>query len=113
MGALDGALGGLLSGGGLDKVLDGFEQSGMGDKVESWIGTGANEALSSDQVKRVLANDQIAAVADKLGVTPDQASDAIAEALPELVDKVSPDGKLPGGVDLDDALAKLSDSTGQ
>jgi uncharacterized protein YidB (DUF937 family) len=55
----------------------------------------------------VLDNEQTEAVAKKLGVSPDQAADAIAEYLPKIVDQVSPDGKLPGGVDLDDALAKL------
>jgi uncharacterized protein YidB (DUF937 family) len=102
-----GDLVGSLAGGGLEKALGQLDEKGLGDKAKSWIGTGANEAISSDQVKDVLENDQIEAVAKKLGVSPDQAADAIAEYLPKIVDQVSPDGKLPGGVDLDDALAKL------
>jgi uncharacterized protein YidB (DUF937 family) len=105
-----GDLVGSLAGGGLDKALDGFEKSGMDDKVESWIGTGANKAIDSEQVKNALGSDQVAEIAGKLGVSPEQAQDAIAEYLPKIVDQVSPDGKLPGGVDLDDALSKLSDA---
>ncbi len=101
-----GDLVGSLAGGGLDTALDKFKSSGMDKQVESWIGKGANEAISSDQVKDALGSDQVAAIAGKLGVTPDQAQDAIAEYLPKIVDQVSPDGKLPGGVDLDDALAQ-------
>ena len=102
-----GDLVGSLAGGGLEKAISQIDEKGLGDKAKSWIGTGANEAISSDQVKDVLENDQIEAVATKLGVTPDQAADAIAEYLPKIVDQVSPDGKLPGGADLEDALAKL------
>ena len=102
-----GDLVGSLAGGGLEKALGKLDEKGLGDKAESWIGTGANKAINSDQVKDALDNDQIEAVAKKLGVSPDQAADAIAEYLPKIVDQVSPDGKLPGGVDLEDALAKL------
>ncbi len=108
MGGL-GDLVGSLAGGGLDKALESFKEKGMDDKVESWIGTGANKALDSDQVRDALGSDQVAEIAGKLGVSPDQAQDAIAEYLPKIVDQVSPDGKLPGGIDLDDALAKLGD----
>jgi uncharacterized protein YidB (DUF937 family) len=102
-----GDLVGSLAGGGLEKAMAQIEEKGLDDKAKSWIGTGANEALSSDQVKDALDNDQIQAVAKKLGVTPDQAADAIAEYLPKIVDQVSPDGKLPAGSDLDEALGKL------
>lgn len=102
-----GDLVGSLAGGGLDSALEKFKSSGMDEQVESWVGKGANEAISSSQVRDALGSDQVAAIADKLGVTPDQAQDAIAEYLPKIVDQVSPDGKLPGGIDLDDALGKL------
>ena len=78
-----GDLVGSLAGGGLEKAISKLDEKGLGDKAKSWIGTGANEAISSDQVKDVLENDQIEAVAKKLGVSPDQAADAIAEYLPE------------------------------
>ena len=70
-----GDLVGSLAGGGLEKALGKLDEKGLGDKAESWIGTGANKALNSDQVKDALDNDQIEAVAKKLGVSPDQAAD--------------------------------------
>ncbi len=109
MGGL-GDLVGSLAGGGLDKALESFKEKGMDKQVESWIGKGANEAARRDQVHDALGNDQVAAIAGKLGVSPDQAQDAIAEYLPKIVDQVSPDGELPGGVDLDDALASSASS---
>ena len=87
-----GDLVGSLAGGGLDTALEKLKSSGMDEQVESWIGKGANEAISSKQVRDALGSDQVA---------------AIAEYLPKIVDQVSPDGKLPGGVDLDDALGKI------
>ncbi len=106
MGGL-GDLVGSLAGGGVEKALSELDEKGLGDKAKSWMGTGVNEAISADQVNDALGNEQIAAIAGKLGVSPDQASAAVAEYLPKIVDQVSPDGKLPGGIELEDALAKL------
>jgi uncharacterized protein YidB (DUF937 family) len=102
-----GDLVGSLAGGGLEKALSQLDEKGLGDKAKSWVGTGENEPISAEQIKDALGNEQVAAIAQKLGVSPDQASDAVAEYLPKIVDRVSPDGKLPGGIDLEEALAKL------
>ena len=91
-----GDLVGSLAGGGLDTALEKFKSSGMDKQVESWIGKGANEAISSTQVRDALGSDQVAAIADKLGVTPDQAQDAIAEYLPKIVDQVEPGREAAG-----------------
>jgi uncharacterized protein YidB (DUF937 family) len=107
MGGLDDLVG-SLAGGGLEKTLSELDAKGLGEQAKSWIGTGENKPVSAEQIKDVMGNEQIAALADKLGVSPDQASDAVAEWLPKIVDQVSPDGKLPGGIELDDALAKLA-----
>jgi uncharacterized protein YidB (DUF937 family) len=103
-----GALGGLVEqAGGVQGILSKLEASGLGDKVDSWIGTGANKSISADEVKQALGEDQVKQAAAKAGVSEDQAAGGIAEALPELINRVSPDGKLPDIGPLDDMLSGL------
>jgi len=102
---------GMLESGGLQKVLAQLEASGLGSQAESWVGTGANEAISAADVEKVLGSPQLAGIAQKLGVSPDEAADAVAKVLPAVVDTVSPEGKVPDQAQLDSALAKLSDGT--
>jgi uncharacterized protein YidB (DUF937 family) len=103
-----GALGGLVEqAGGVQGILSKLEASGLGDKVDSWIGTGANKSISADEVKQALGDDQVKQAAAKAGVSEDQAAGGIAEALPELINRVSTDGKLPDIGPLDDMLSGL------
>jgi uncharacterized protein YidB (DUF937 family) len=121
-GSSPGGLGGMLAGlvpvvsgmledGGLQKVLAQLEASGLGSQAKSWVGTGANEAISAADVEKVLDSRQLAGIAQKLGVSPEEAADAVAKVLPAVVDTVSPEGKVPDQAQLDSALAKLSDGT--
>ena len=79
---------------GLDAVLQKFKASGFDDKVQSWISTGKNADLSPDEVKAALG-DKLDTFAQKAGVAKDDAADGIAKALPEVVDKLTPDGVVP------------------
>jgi uncharacterized protein YidB (DUF937 family) len=90
----------LLGGGGLGNLLDGFTSKGMGEQARSWVGTGRNEEISGAQVQEVLSGDQIAAVAGQLGISQDQAASVLAKVLPQVVDRVTPDGKLPSADEL-------------
>lgn len=101
-----GALGGLVEqAGGVQGILSKLQASGLGDKVDSWIGTGPNKAISPDEVKQALGPEQVTQAAAKAGVSEDEAASGIASALPDLINKVSPDGKLPDIGPLDDILA--------
>jgi uncharacterized protein YidB (DUF937 family) len=93
--ALAPMLGGLLAGGGLEKLLSGFQRHGLSDKTDSWIGTGPNEPVTGDEVREVLGSAQLADIAQKLGITEQQAAQALAESLPRVIDGVSPEGQLP------------------
>ena len=79
---------------GLDAVLEKFKSSGLDSKVQSWISKGENAELSPDEVKGALGS-ELDSFAAKAGVAKDQAADGIAKALPELVDKLTPDGVVP------------------
>lgn len=104
-GSNQGALAGILQllanhEGGTSGLTQSFQSNGLGAVLSSWLGQGENQPISPDQVNRVFGNDRIATVAGKLGVQPDQASAKIAQLLPNVVDHLSPDGKLPEGGDL-------------
>lgn len=86
--------------GGLSGLAAAFQQNGLGDIVSSWIGTGQNLPVSSDQIQQVLGNDQIRAFAEKAGISAGEAGPKLAEFLPAIVDKLTPGGQMPQGGDL-------------
>lgn len=90
----------LSQNGGLDGLLKKFEANGLGGVVNSWLGEGQSLPITPQQVQQVLGNEQVAAIARQLGVDPQKASTQLAEMLPGLVDKLTPNGKLPQGGDL-------------
>lgn len=81
--------------GGLEGLLQKFQAGGLGDVVQSWVGTGANAPISGDQLEQVLGHDSLAQVASQVGVAPTQARDGLAAVLPELVNQFTPGGALP------------------
>jgi uncharacterized protein YidB (DUF937 family) len=92
---------------GLGGVLSALQSGGLGDVVSSWVGTGANKAISPAQVQTALGSEKVAQFAKQAGVNPSEASSALAAMLPQLVDKLSPDGKLPDTQGLDGLIGKL------
>ncbi|HXV96198.1 MAG TPA: YidB family protein [Gaiellaceae bacterium] len=108
MGALLPVLAGLLAGGGLQKVLGGLKANGLSAQADSWVGTGTNEPVTGSQVEQAIGKEQMQQVAQQLGVSESEAAEAVAAALPEVVDKVSPEGQLPPEQDLDAAFDKLA-----
>jgi len=92
------AIGGMLGGeggAGLQGMVENFTKGGLGETISSWIGTGSNLPISADQIKSVLGNDQVQAIAGKLGLSTDDVLDKLTSLLPQMVDKVTPDGKIP------------------
>jgi uncharacterized protein YidB (DUF937 family) len=108
MGALMPVLAGLLASGGLSKIMGGLKANGLSAQADSWVGTGANEPVSGKDIEQAAGREEIQKVAQQLGISESQAADVVAQALPEVVDKVSPEGKLPPEQDLDAAFDKLA-----
>jgi len=81
--------------GGLQGLVQSFHDKGLGELVSSWIGTGPNPPITADQVHQVLGSDQVKALAAKVGISPDTAGSAIAQLLPGLIDKLTPNGAVP------------------
>jgi uncharacterized protein YidB (DUF937 family) len=81
--------------GGLNGLVQSFHDNGMSGLVNSWTGTGANQAASPEQIQQVLGSDKVQAIAQKLGVSPEAASSTLAQLLPGIIDKLSPNGAVP------------------
>ena len=80
--------------GGLNALLEQLRRSGYETQVNSWLGRGPNEPITSDDLRKALDNEQVRQMAQKLGIPMDQLFPTLAKALPETVDKHSPDGSL-------------------
>jgi uncharacterized protein YidB (DUF937 family) len=111
MSGLMGALGGLMQGGGtaggagnmlseafnaaggVSGIMSKFQQAGMGDKVQSWAGSGSNLPLAAEEVERVFPPQQIEAWAEAHGVPAGAASALLAHLLPHAVDSQTPNGQ--------------------
>lgn len=87
--------------GGIAGLIQAFNQQGLGDIISSWVGTGTNAAITPDQIQAVLGRPEIQQLAEKSGVSVDTVKAQLAELLPRLIDKATPEGKIPGGGLLD------------
>jgi uncharacterized protein YidB (DUF937 family) len=93
-GGAGGAMGGL---GGLGGLIGKFSQAGMGDHVNSWVGTGQNMPVSADQITNVLGGDTIGQLAQQLGLGHGEVAGHLSQMLPHLVDQLTPGGQMPQG----------------
>lgn len=85
----------LAQSGGVQGLLQKFEQSGLGSVAASWAGTGQNLPVSPEQISQVLADHGLTDVVTRLGIDPQQASALLAQHLPGLVDHLTPGGQVP------------------
>ena len=100
---LKGGLGGLLGGaaaggalsGGLGDLLKQFQQHGVGDVANSWVGTGPNKDISTSDLARSIGSDDIDALASRTGLSRNDLLSGLREQLPEVIDQLTPDGRLP------------------
>ena len=134
MGLLDGLLGGLMGGasdprrgggglggmgtaaiiavvlqllqriGGLGGLLQQMQRSGLGAQGQSWVGTGQNMPISPDMLSQIFGQGQIEDIARQLGLSHDEAATSVAQALPHVVDQMTPAGSVPP--DSDDLVSR-------
>lgn len=98
---------GANGGAGLQSLLTRFQEEGMGDVVASWVGTGQNLPISAEQLHSILGSEQVAAIAQKVGVSPADASSVLAKMLPEVVNHLTPNGQVPASGMLEQGLSLL------
>lgn len=89
-----GGLGGSGGLGGLGGLLQRFQTAGLGDQVASWIGSGANQSVSADQIKAALSGGPLQALAEHAGIDEDEAASHLSTMLPQMVDRLTPQGQV-------------------
>jgi uncharacterized protein YidB (DUF937 family) len=105
MGLLDGLLGGAVGAemvtvvngliekhGGVQGIVAQLEQQGLGGTVRSWMGTGANQPITADQVHQAFGSDTVKELAAKVGMTPQDLAAKLSQILPGAIDKLTPGG---------------------
>ena len=89
-----GAAGGVLSGG-LNDLVKQLQQGGLGDAANSWVGKGPNRAVSADDLASALGADQINTLTAQTGLSRQDLLAGLSEHLPEAINHLTPDGRLP------------------
>ena len=100
---LKGGLGGLLAGGAAGSVISGglgdllkqFQQNGQGEVANSWVGRGDNQPIAPGDLGKALGVDQINALASQTGLSRDELLKGLSQYLPDVIDHLTPDGRLP------------------
>jgi len=100
---LKGGLGGLLAGGaagsiltgGLGDLLNQFQQKGLGDKADSWVANGPNKQIAPGDLANALGADQIESLTSQSGLSRDELLQGLSQYLPDVVNHLTPDGRLP------------------
>ena len=85
----------LQQNGGVSGVLDKFRQGGYADQADSWQSTGQNMPVSGNALQEVLGSGSIGQIAQQLGMSHGDAADGLAQMLPQLIDRFTPDGQIP------------------
>ena len=96
-------------GGGLSGLMEKFQSAGLGEQVNSWVGTGQNLPVSPEQLGGVFGQDQMSQMAEKMGLSTGDLGAQLSQMLPQAVDQFTPGGQAPqGGLgDLGDLLGQL------
>ena len=100
---LKGGLGGLLAGGAAGSILSGglgdlvkqLQQGGQGEVANSWVGKGQNQPISPGDLASALGADQIDSIARQSGMSRDDLLQGLSQYLPDVVDQLTPEGRLP------------------
>ncbi len=102
-GPLGGALGGLLAGGAAGSVLSGglndllkqFQDNGHTETANSWVANGPNKQISPGDLASALGADQISTLSSQTGLSRDELLSGLAQQLPDIINQLTPDGRLP------------------
>ena len=109
---LPGGLGGLLAGGaagsvvsgGLGDLLKQLQQGGQSETANSWVGKGQNKPIAPGDLASALGADQINQLATQSGMSRDELLNGLSQYLPQVVDHLTPDGRLPNESELSGRL---------
>jgi len=105
----------LMQNGGLQGMLGKMRQAGYGDHAQSWIGSGANLPIDASVLSQIFGQGQMQDIAEQLGMSRGEAEGQLAQALPDVVDEMTPQGQIPDGHNdlVREALAILQQRQGR
>ena len=86
----------LQQNGGIGGLLSRMQQAGYGGQAQSWVGTGQNQPIPPDAMSQIFGG-QLGQIAQQLGMSHDEAASSVAQALPDVVDRMTPQGSVPPG----------------
>jgi uncharacterized protein YidB (DUF937 family) len=109
-GLLGGATGGGMLGSGLQDLLDRFRQTGQESKAQSWVSTGANQPVSPKDLEQALGEERLQWLTEQTGLPRDQLLAGLSTTLPEAVDELTPDGRMPTEEELGAKVSVLNQS---
>jgi uncharacterized protein YidB (DUF937 family) len=100
---LKGGLGGLLAGGAAGTILSGglgdlmkqLQQNGLGDQADSWVSNGPNKQVAPGDLANALGADEIDQLSSQSGLSRDDLLQGLSQYLPDVVNHLTPDGRLP------------------
>lgn len=81
--------------GGLGELLEQVQRAGYGDQARSWVARGQNMPISPDDLGQIFGQSGVEEIARRAGLTPRQTSEGLSELLPEVVDRLTPEGDVP------------------
>lgn len=101
--------------GGVGAVIRRFQDRGYARQTQSWVSTGSNEDIDPQAVEEVMGRGELAQLARQLGVPQEEVQQGIAEILPEMVNQLTPDGRVPAEADqvLHDSIPLLEQELAQ
>ena len=73
-----------------------FQEQGLGDVIASWVSTGANQPITPEQLARILDPEQLRELSRQAGIAVSRLPEALAGLVPTLVDRLTPEGEMPG-----------------
>lgn len=97
----------LFGGTGVQGIVSAMHQNGLGQQAKSWIGPGKNQPISGADVKKMANPQLLGQLAKQQNLSPDELCEHIAQALPQVVDKATPDGQIPKQASAADALTGM------
>ena len=99
---------GMVKSGGLQKMMSGFQQQGMGKQADSWVSTGPNEGVNGSEMRVGLGDGEVRQFAQAAGLPEDEAADVLAVVVPQVVNGLTPNGELPSDEELEARLRQAS-----
>jgi len=90
-----GAAAGSVLSGGLGSLINDLTNSGQGRAAQSWVDRGPNQQIAPSDLKKALGSEELDALARQTGMSHDELLQGLSQNLPEFVDQLTPDGRIP------------------